>query len=187
MIMAESTTTTASSDGRLVTVADLRYEFDRERRITDAHFANILTLIELLNQRLGAVGNQFDNVDRRFEQLDKKFDQRFEQLDNKLDQRIEQLDKKFEQRFEQLDNKFEERFEQLDNKLDQRFEHIGKKFDQRIDHLENKLDQRFEQVDKKSDQRFCVLEERLRFNKTLVVASLSAFASISSVIVTLLK
>jgi len=132
MIMAESTTTTASSDGRLVTVADLRYEFDRERRITDAHFANILTLIELLNQRLGAVGNQFDNVDRRFEQLDKKFDQR-------------------------------------------------------IDHLENKLDQRFEQVDKKSDQRFCVLEERLRFNKTLVVASLSAFASISSVIVTLLK
>ena len=143
MIMAESTTTTASSDGRLVTVADLRYEFDRERRITDAHFANILTLIELLNQRLGAVGNQFDNVDRRFEQLDKKFEQRFEQLD--------------------------------------------KKFDQRIDHLENKLDQRFEQVDKKSDQRFCVLEERLRFNKTLVVASLSAFASISSVIVTLLK
>ena len=132
MIMAESTTTTASSDGRLVTVADLRYEFDRERRITDAHFANILTLIELLNQRLGAVGNQFDNVDRRFEQLDKKFEQRFEQLD--------------------------------------------KKFDQRIDHLENKL-----------DQRFCVLEERLRFNKTLVVASVSAFASISSVIVTLLK
>jgi exonuclease VII large subunit len=141
--MAESTTTTASSDGRLVTVADLRYEFDRERRITDAHFANILTLIELLNQRLGAVGNQFDNVDRRFEQLDKKFEQRFEQLD--------------------------------------------KKFDQRIDHLENKLDQRFEHIDKKFDQRFCVLEERLRFNKTLVVASLSAFASISSVIVTLLK
>jgi len=33
MIMAESTTTTASSDGRLVTVADLRYEFDRERRM----------------------------------------------------------------------------------------------------------------------------------------------------------
>jgi hypothetical protein len=143
MIMAESTTTTASSDGRLVTVADLRYEFDRERRITDAHFANILTLIELLNQRLGAVGNQFDNVDRRFEQLDKKFDQRID--------------------------------------------HLDKKFEQRIDHLENKLDQRFEHIDKKFDQRFCVLEERLRFNKTLVVASLSAFASISSVIVTLLK
>ena len=165
MIMAESTTTTASSDGRLVTVADLRYEFDRERRITDAHFANILTLIELLNQRLGAVGNQFDNVDRRFEQLDKKFDQRIDHLDNK----------------------FEERFEQLDNKLDQRIEQLDKKFDQRIDHLENKLDQRFEHIDKKFDQRFCVLEERLRFNKTLVVASLSAFASISSVIVTLLK
>jgi DNA anti-recombination protein RmuC len=159
-----------------VTVADLRYEFDRERRITDAHFANILTLIELLNQRLGAVGNQFDNVDRRFEELDKKFDQRFEQLDNKLDQRIEQLDKKFDQRFEELDKKFDQRFEQLDKKFDQRIDHLDKKFEQRIDHLENKL-----------DQRCCVLEERPRFNKTLVVASLSAFASISSVIVTLLK
>jgi chromosome segregation ATPase len=165
MIMAESTTTTASSDGRLVTVADLRYEFDRERRITDAHFANILTLIELLNQRLGAVGNQFDNVDRRFEQLDKKFEQRFEQLD-----------KKFDQRFEHIDKKFDQRIDHLKNKLDHRFQQIDKKFDQRIDHLENKL-----------DQRFCVLEERLQFNKTLVVASLSAFASISSVIVTLLK
>ena len=176
MIMAESTTTTASSDGRLVTVADLRYEFDRERRITDAHFANILTLIELLNQRLGAVGNQFDNVDRRFEELDKKFEQRFEQLDNKFEERFEQLDNKLDQRIEQLDKKFDQRIDHLENKLDQRFEHIDKKFEQRIDHLENKL-----------DQRFCVLEERLRFNKTLVVASLSAFASISSVIVTLLK
>jgi exonuclease VII large subunit len=174
--MAESTTTTASSDGRLVTVADLRYEFDRERRITDAHFANILTLIELLNQRLGAVGNQFDNVDRRFEQLDKKFDQRFEQIDKKFEQRIDHLENKLDQRFEHIDKKFEQRIDHLENKLDQRFEHIDKKFDQRIDHLENKL-----------DQRFCVLEERLRFNKTLVVASLSAFASISSVIVTLLK
>jgi DNA anti-recombination protein RmuC len=176
MIMAESTTTTASSDGRLVTVADLRYEFDRERRITDAHFANILTLIELLNQRLGAVGNQFDNVDRRFEELDKKFDQRFEQIDKKFDQRIDHLENKLDQRFQQIDKKFDQRIDHLENKLDQRFEHIDKKFEQRIDHLENKL-----------DQRFCVLEERLRFNKTLVVASLSAFASISSVIVTLLK
>jgi DNA anti-recombination protein RmuC len=176
MIMAESTTTTASSDGRLVTVADLRYEFDRERRITDAHFANILTLIELLNQRLGAVGNQFDNVDRRFDELDKKFDQRIEQLDKKFDQRIDHFENKLDQRFEHIDKKFDQRIDHLENKLDQRFEHIDKKFDQRIDHLENKL-----------DQRFCVLEERLRFNKTLVVASLSAFASISSVIVTLLK
>ena len=52
------------------------------------------------------------------------------------------------------------------------------------------VDKRFEQVDKRFDQidkRFDLLDERLRFNKTLVVASLSAFASVASVIVTLLK
>jgi hypothetical protein len=35
--------------------------------------------------------------------------------------------------------------------------------------------------------RFDTLEERLRFNKTLIVASFSAVASVASVVVSLLK
>ncbi|MGA0784902.1 MAG: hypothetical protein ACO3QI_03545 [Ilumatobacteraceae bacterium] len=45
------------------------------------------------------------------------------------------------------------------------------------------MDRQFDQI----DRRFDLLDERLRFNKTLVVASLSALASTASVILTLLK
>ena len=37
------------------------------------------------------------------------------------------------------------------------------------------------------EQRFDALDERLRFNKTLVVASISAVASAASVVVSLLR
>jgi uncharacterized protein YdcH (DUF465 family) len=84
---------------RLVTVDDLRYELQRERAITDAHFMRITSRI--------------DSLDRRFEQADARFDQ--------------------------------------------------------------------------LEARFDSLEERLRFNKTLIVASLSAVASVASVVVSLLK
>ena len=91
MIMAESTITTGVADDRLVTVSDLRYELERERRITDAHFANVLIRIEAIHntfdQRFEQVDRQFEQVDRRFEQVDKRFDRidaRFDALDERL-------------------------------------------------------------------------------------------------------
>ncbi|MFZ9866953.1 MAG: hypothetical protein ACO3FC_03175 [Ilumatobacteraceae bacterium] len=103
--MAESTITTGVADDRLVTVSDLRYELERERRITDAHFANVLIRIE-------AIHNTFD---QRFEQVDKVFEQ--------IEKQFEQVDKRFEQvdkRFEQVDKRFDRidaRFDALDERL----------------------------------------------------------------------
>ena len=105
---------------RLVTVDDLRYELQRERAITDAHFLRITSHIE--------------SLDRRFEQVDSRFEQ-------------------VNARFEQVDSRFEQ--------VDARFDRLEARFDS--------------------------LEERLRFNKTLIVASLSAVASVASVVVSLLK
>ena len=105
MIMAESTITTGVADDRLVTVSDLRYELERERRITDAHFANVLIRIEAIHNTLN---QRFEQVDRRFEQVDKRFEQ--------VDKRFEQIDK----RFEQIDKRFDRidaRFDALDERL----------------------------------------------------------------------
>jgi uncharacterized protein YdcH (DUF465 family) len=98
---------------RLVTVDDLRYELQRERAITDAHFIRITSHIESLDRRFASVDARFDQVDARFDQVDARFD--------------------------------------------------------------------------RLEARFDSLEERLRFNKTLIVASLSAVASVASVVVSLLK
>jgi len=112
---------------RLVTVDDLRYEMQRERAITDAHFMRI--------------SSRIDSLDRRFEQADARIDQ--------VDARFDQIDK----RFDQVDSRF--------TQVDSRFDRLEARFDS--------------------------LEERLRFNKTLIVASLSAVASVASVVVSLLK
>ncbi|MGA0793458.1 MAG: hypothetical protein ACO3QD_03460 [Ilumatobacteraceae bacterium] len=140
--MTQTTTFAGTADDRLVTITDLRYELERERQITLAHF---------------------DRIDQRFLDLTASFDARFELVDK----RFEQVDKRF------LD---------LTASVDARFEQIDARFEQ--------IDARFELVDKRFDQmerRFDLLDERLRFNKTLVVASLSALASTASVILTLLK
>ena len=49
------------------------------------------------------------------------------------------------------------------------------------------LDSRFGDFREVTDKRFDALDERLRFNKTLVVASISAVASAASVVVSLLR
>ncbi|MFZ9075610.1 MAG: hypothetical protein ACO20Z_00620 [Ilumatobacteraceae bacterium] len=126
--MTQTTTFAGTADDRLVTITDLRYELERERQITLAHF---------------------DRIDQRFLDLTASFDARFQQVD--------------------------QRFLDLTASVDARFELVDKRFDQ--------MDRRFAQM----DRRFDLLDERLRFNKTLVVASLSALASTASVILTLLK
>ncbi|NCZ56491.1 MAG: hypothetical protein EBY86_07625, partial [Acidimicrobiia bacterium] len=70
--------------------------------------------------------------------------------------------------------------------IDQRFTEAREHVDQRF----KQIDQRFTSVDARFDRlemRFDTLEERLRFNKTLIVASFSAVASVASVVVSLLK
>jgi len=128
-----------ASGSRLVTVDDLRYELQRERGITDAHFMRITSHVESLDQRLT---NLSHDVNRRFAEAREYTDQRFTEAREHVDQRFEQIDQRF-----------------------------------------TSVDARFDRL----EMRFDTLEERLRFNKTLIVASFSAVASVASVVVSLLK
>ena len=109
MAMTQTTSFTGTADERLVTVADLRYELERERQITLAHFARI-------DQRFLDLTT---SVDARFEQVN----ERFHELATSIDARFEQVDKRFEQvdkRFEQVDKRFDRidaRFDALDERL----------------------------------------------------------------------
>ena len=102
MAMTQTTSFTGTADERLVTVADLRYELERERQITLAHFARI-------DQRFLDLTT---SVDARFEQVN----ERFHELATSIDARFEQVDKRFEQvdkRFDRIDA----RFDTLDERL----------------------------------------------------------------------
>ena len=147
MVMTDTSSTASTSSGsRLVTVDDLRYELQRERAITDAHFMRITSHVESLDHRLAELSH---DMSRRFTEARENVDHRFTSVDA--------------------------RFEQIDTRLDS----IDAKFEQ--------IDTRFNRLEARLDARFDALDERLRFNKTLIVASLSAAASVASVFVSLLK
>ena len=124
MTMTDTLPSAGTNETRLVTVADLRYELDRERELTNAQFREFGAKLSAVNESVTLLRQ---TADGRFEQVDKRFDQ------------------------------------------------IDKRFDQ--------IDKRFDQVDK----RFDALDVRLRSNKTLAVMSLTAAASIASVVISVLK
>ena len=117
MTMTDTLPSAGTNETRLVTVADLRYELDRERELTNAQFREFGAKLSAVNESVTLLRQTGDG---RFEQVDKRFDQ---------------------------------------------------------------IDKRFDQVDK----RFDALDVRLRSNKTLAVMSLTAAASIASVVISLLK
>jgi uncharacterized protein YdcH (DUF465 family) len=144
MTMTEAPPMSPTAPGsRLVTVDDLRYEMQRERAITDAHFIRITSHVESLDQRLT---NLSHDMNRRFAEAREHTDQRFTEAREYTDQRFASVDARFDQ-----------------------------------------VDARFDRIETRFEARFDAIEERLRFNKTLIVASFSAVASVASVLVSLLK
>jgi flagellar capping protein FliD len=116
MTMTQTTTFTGTADDRLVTITDLRYELERERQITLAHFARI---------------------DQRFVDLTTSFDTRFADLTTSVDARFRDITTSVDARFEQVDK----RFHDLTTSIDARFEQVDARFD-RIDARFDALDQR---------------------------------------------
>jgi chromosome segregation ATPase len=165
MTMTDAPSMNPTAPGsRLVTVDDVRYELQRERAITDAHFTRITSQVESLDQRME---NLSPDMNRRFTEAREHNDQRFASIDARFAEAREHND----QRFTSIDARFAEAREHNDQRFDQ-------------------VDARFDQVDAQFDRletRFDALDERLRFNKTLIVASFSAVASVASVVVSLLK
>lgn len=142
MVMSDTLPSAGTNETRLVTVADLRYELNRERELTNAQFREFGAKLSAINESVTLLRQTGDG---RFEQVDQKID----------DFKAETL-----RRFEQVDQRFEQ--------VDKRFDHIDKRFDQ-------------------IDKRFDALDVRLRSNKTLTVMSLTAAASIASVVISLLQ
>ena len=114
MAMTQTTTFADTADDRLVTITDLRYELERERQITLAHFDRIdQRFLDLTT----SVDARFQQVDKRFLDLIASFDARFQQVD----QRFLDLTASFDARFEQVDKRFEQvdkRFDQMDRRFD---------------------------------------------------------------------
>ena len=195
--MTEPTTTPSGSEYRVVTVADLRHELQREHLIINAHLQTISNQVTALDLRFSDFrevvmqnsGEAKDNIDQRFAEAKANTDQRFAEAKANIDQRFTDIRHEMNQQFTSVDQRFttvDQRFAEAKANIDQRFTTV----DQRFAEARDNTDQRFDQMERlfiQVGKRFDALDERLRFNKTLVVASISAVASAASVAVSLLR
>ena len=191
--MTEPTTTPSGSEYRVVTVADLRHELQREHLIINAHIQTISNQITAIDLRFGDFR---EVIERRFAEAKDNMNQQFTAVDQRFTEAKDNMNQQFtavDQRFTTVDQRFAEakanthqRFTEMQHHMDQQFTTV----DQRFAEAKTNTDQRFDQMEKlfvQIGRRFDALDERLRFNKTLVVASISAVASAASVVVSLLR
>ena len=177
--MTEPTTTPSGSEYRVVTVADLRHELQREQLITDA--------------QLRTISNQITALDLRFSDFREDTVRRFDEASENMNRRFAEAKENTSQRFITVDQRFTEAKENTDQRFAEAKANMNQQFtavDQRFAEAKTNTDQRFDQMEKlflQIGKRFDELDERLRFNKTLVVASISAVASAASVAVSLLR
>ena len=168
-----------------------RTDSDRESNLSE----RFVRVEEELKHQRELILEGFAQSNKRFEQIDKRFDEsrqdmlaRFEQVDKRFEQmredmnkRFEQVDKRFEQvdkRFEQVDKRFEQMREDMNKRFDEsrqdmlaRFEQVDKRFD------ESRQDMftRFDQVDKRLDRQIDVLKWSVGLLATLFIGLMTVF------------
>ena len=67
-----------------------------------------------LNQRLDDVNNRFDDMNRSVDQRFGQVDKRFDDMNRSMDQRFDQVDK----RFDDMSRSMDQRFDQVDKRLE---------------------------------------------------------------------
>ena len=112
----------------------------------------------------------FAQSNKRFEQIDKRFDEsrqdmlaRFEQVDRRFEQMREDMNK----RFEQVDKRFDESRQDMIARFDQ--------VDKRFDETRQDMFTRFDQVDKRLDRQIDVLKWSVGLLATLFIGLMTVF------------
>ncbi|MBK1736182.1 hypothetical protein CKO15_13065 [Halorhodospira abdelmalekii] len=102
---------------------------------------------ELMQQGFAQIDKRLEQVDKRFEAMQQQMDKRFEAMQQQMDKRFEAMQQQMDKRFEAMQQQMDKHFEQVDKRfeqIDKRLEQVDKRFDQ--------VESRFEQVDKRFEE-----------------------------------
>jgi chromosome segregation ATPase len=121
------------------------------------------------DDRMDDLKHQVDELGRRMEigfaEQRNEMNARFDRLEKSLEVRFEKVDERFDKVYERFDE-VDERFERVDERFDkvyERFERVDERFD-KVDERSERVDERFERVDAKFervDARFDVVSEQI--------------------------
>jgi len=129
-------------------LSNVRYELDIRERIVRVE-EELKNQRELIHQVLHQMDKRFEQVDKRIDESRIETNKRLELVDKRLDESRVEMNKRFEESRIEMDKRFEEsRIE-----MDKRFEGARIEMDKRFE----QVDKRFEQVDK----QFAMVVNRL--------------------------
>ena len=150
-----------------------RTDSDRESNLSE----RFVRVEEELKHQRELILEGFAQSNKRFEQIDKRFDEsrqdmlaRFEQVDKRFEQMREDMNKRFEQvdkRFEQVDKRFEQMREDMNKRFDESRQDMLARFEQ--------VDKRFEDMRYSLDRQVSTLRWSFGIITTLILAAMTAY------------
>ena len=131
---------------------------------------------------------------RHVDGAEKRLDQRIEYTQSNLSDKILNVDVSLRQHIDASVLRLEDKIDSVETSLTAKINSVDTKLSTKIDSVETSLTEKIHSVEASLtakidavDARLAALEARLRFNATLVVASVSAVASLCSIVLTLLR
>ena len=93
---------------------------------------------------------RFDQVDRRFGEMQTRIDERFSEMQNQIDLRFDQVDRRFSEMQNQIDLRFDQvdrRFSEMQTQIDGRSNEMQSHVDGRFNETQNRIDRRHDRTE----------------------------------------
>ena len=135
---------------------------------------------------LNALMLVIDQMDKRFDDVNKKF----EAMQMQMDKRFDDVNKKFEAMQMQMDKRFDDvnkKFEAMQMQIDKRFDDVNKRFDdvnKKFEAMQMQMDKRFDDVNKRFDdvnKRFDDVNKRFGQMQWFITASTGSILVLISI------
>lgn len=109
-----------------------------ERAVARSEYREVLSRLDVLEERFDHVEQRFDQIDQRFERVEERLDQ--------IDQRIDEQGARIDQRIDEHGARIDDRLDRMVAQFDQRFDAMSATFDQRLDGVHERIDRLHEQM-----------------------------------------
>jgi archaellum component FlaC len=100
---------------------------DREGGSTLGVYREVLSRLDVLEERFEQVEDRFDRVDERLDRVDERL--------NQMDERLDAMNARTDERFDAMNARMDERFDAMNARMDEHFERMTDQLDRMNDRI----------------------------------------------------
>ena len=99
----------------------------QQELVTNDEYREVLSRLDVLEER-------FDHVEERFDRVDERLDRMDERL-NQMDERLDAMNAQMNERFDAMSTRMDERFDTMNERMDERSEQVTDQLDRMNDRI----------------------------------------------------